>query len=72
MIAKSQPFLRVAKHQTMRRDFSNLRTAIRNGDAIAADEAWAQCERWLSQLLPITDRDLLRPGGTTDQQGRGI
>lgn len=65
-------FIGMAKVQTMRADFSALRTAIRNGDMIAADKAWGRCERWVSQLLPLTDRDLINPGDTVDPQGRRI
>lgn len=41
-------FVGLAKVQTMHRDFSTLRRAIKaDHDIEAADDAWDMCERWL-------------------------
>ncbi len=39
-----------AKYATLRRDFNELRSAIRAHDSIATESAWEKCERWLDAI----------------------
>lgn len=72
-VPQAGAFVGLAKTQTMRRDLHALRVAVTQGHSQEkVERAFGRCERWFSQLLPVTDRDLLRPGGTTDPQGRRI
>ena len=56
------PFLNAAKAQTMLRDFDNLRAAIHAHDSFAAEDAFCKCERWIDQLRPVSNSEILRSG----------
>lgn len=46
------------RYATIRRDFQQLRLAIRAHDSFAAEEAWEKCERWLEAISPAALRAL--------------
>lgn len=48
----SEPFVNVARAQTMLRDFDRLRAAIRSHDTEATEAAWDKCERWVDCINP--------------------
>ena len=52
-----EPFIQGAKVETMQRDFSELREAIRAHDSFAAETAWERCERWLGAVKPETSTE---------------
>ena len=55
--ATSQRFGEV-RYATIRRDFQQLRLAIRAHDSFAVEEAWEKCERWLEAISPAAPRAL--------------
>mgnify|MGYP003679095582 CR=1 FL=1 len=40
------------KYATIRRDFGELRSAIRKHDSFATEAAWEKCERWMEAITP--------------------
>ncbi|UWR36184.1 hypothetical protein [Sulfitobacter sp. W074] len=44
------------KYATIRRDFNELRSAIRRHDSFAAEAAWEKCERWMEAISPESIR----------------
>ena len=46
------------RYATIRRDFQQLRLAIRAHDSFAAEEAWEKCERWIEAISPAALRAL--------------
>ena len=40
------------KYATIRRDFDELRSAIRKHDSFATEAAWEKCERWMEAISP--------------------
>lgn len=45
-----EPRFGKTRFATIRRDFGNLRTAIRAHDSFATEAAWEKCERWMEAL----------------------
>lgn len=41
----------LAKIITIKKDFDNLRTAIRSHDTEGIEAAWEKCERWLDMVF---------------------
>lgn len=41
----------LAKIITIRKDFDDLRTAIRSHDTESIEAAWEKCERWLDMVF---------------------
>lgn len=48
----TKPLFGKVKYATIRRDFNELRSAIRKHDSFAAEAAWEKCERWMEAISP--------------------
>lgn len=51
----ARAFVGAAKAETLYKDFSELREAIRAHDAAATEIAWDRCERWVSSIQVVRD-----------------
>ena len=50
-----RPFVHGAKVETMLRDWQRLRDAIRQHGTPEIQDAWDDCERWISAVTPETE-----------------
>lgn len=48
----TEPRFGKVKYSTIRRDFDELRSAIRKHDSFATEAAWEKCERWMEAISP--------------------
>tara|TARA_R110002049_G_scaffold78122_5_gene199276 strand:- start:7179 stop:7382 length:204 start_codon:yes stop_codon:yes gene_type:complete len=64
----TQPRFGKVKYATIRRDFDELRSAIRKHDSFAAEAAWEKCERWMEAISPAALRALHGAQGEENEQ----
>ncbi|MEM5541790.1 hypothetical protein WNY61_03475 [Sulfitobacter sp. AS92] len=48
----TEPRFGKVKYATIRRDFDELRSAIRKHNSFATEAAWEKCERWMEAISP--------------------